>query len=423
MITRCLNKDLSKEQGQRIHQERMRINSYLPADEIVYIPVAFHFISSKTPLPPKSQVTTTMHEILDTLNHDYGRMPQTIDDLLPRGFPLLRDGNLIETMRSHLSVAGCPNIQFVSVREPPIVLLSPCDMKKSDLSYWDDIIKLRTSPAYNPASTLNLWVIVNTTMPFLGYSQFPEVSYTPSKLAVDGVVIVQSPPPYHLWKTASHEVGHFFGLQHTFYQTPDGRFDDGIADTPFASAPSQGSPLMTTSWPTSIEPNGVQSKHMFVCIMDYTNDDCLFMFTKNQCELIRGNLASVRKNWILKADEAQQVYQQRRSLQSPKGQIIWSKFNNNTNFTSAYNLSSYVPRLSPAPFFFQSPFTYAMKESVDSDKDQSRQQKRLDTPIPPDSRFSSYTRPTGCLSLFCDAVRLGNGIVEQTLPYLSGLWD
>ena len=83
----------------------------------------------------------------------------------------------------------------------------------------------------------------------LGFAQFPGMNP-----ATDGIVIDYrsfgttgtATPPYHLGRTATHEVGHWLGLRHIWGDGGCG-VDDGIADTPLAGNPNfVGAPCTAT---------------------------------------------------------------------------------------------------------------------------------------------------------------------------------
>jgi hypothetical protein len=79
---------------------------------------------------------------------------------------------------------------------------------------------------------------------------------------------------FNLGHTATHEVGHYLGLAHTFDQGCDGH-GDYIDDTPAMSVPTSGCPLGKDTCP---EP-GVDPIHNF---MDYSWDSCYSEFTPDQ---------------------------------------------------------------------------------------------------------------------------------------------
>lgn len=84
--------------------------------------------------------------------------------------------------------------------------------------------------------------------------------------------------PYNLGRTVTHELGHFFNLDHTFANDNGcGSDDDGIADTPktgYATydCPADGSVAGCVGGEYALTMN----------YMDYVNDACMYMFTEGQ---------------------------------------------------------------------------------------------------------------------------------------------
>lgn len=151
-------------------------------------------------------------------------------------------------------------------------------------SAWgtNDAVKY-ASPVESPSTQLNIW-ICNISGGILGYAQFPG---GPS--ATDGVVLLYSSlpggsaAPYNEGRTATHEVGHYLNLRHIW---GDGRCnrDDFVADTPKSDAPNYSCP----SYPTV----NCRSNDMTMNYMDYTNDECMYMFSEGQKERMRAVFAA-----------------------------------------------------------------------------------------------------------------------------------
>jgi hypothetical protein len=89
-------------------------------------------------------------------------------------------------------------------------------------------------------------------------------------------------------KTLTHEVGHSFGLPHTWGSGGCGN-DDGIADTPLQEANTNSIQRMRcngTTWPTG--PSSCGNEHMYINYMDYSPDACALTFTVGQGDAMRG---------------------------------------------------------------------------------------------------------------------------------------
>jgi len=87
---------------------------------------------------------------------------------------------------------------------------------------------------------------------------------------------------YGLGRTGTHEVGHYFGLQHTFAGCGGG--GDGMADTPRQDSPNYGCPTVNTTTCSSNAGNSCGEDDFFMNYMDYVNDACMVMFTDDQMQ-------------------------------------------------------------------------------------------------------------------------------------------
>lgn len=88
---------------------------------------------------------------------------------------------------------------------------------------------------------------------------------------------------------AIHEVGHWFGLLHTFHGRPCEAANDQVADTPAQAGSSTGCPVGRDSCP---DLPGLDPIHNF---MDYSDDTCTTEFTPGQTERMHQQFNSYRR--------------------------------------------------------------------------------------------------------------------------------
>ena len=173
----------------------------------------------------------------------------------------------------------------------------------------DDAMKSSASggvDAWPRCEYLNFWVVpelyVNT--PFgpvliLGYAQIPggpadsDGVVIPHNFFGDntGTSVPASAGAYYKGRTATHEVGHYLGLFHNFSDFGSCAPGDGdlVADTPAQLNASGGCP----SFPALGDPctpdfPGI----MFMNFMDYSDDECLLMFTNGQRDRVQSFIAA-----------------------------------------------------------------------------------------------------------------------------------
>ncbi|KAK0642679.1 Extracellular metalloprotease [Lasiodiplodia hormozganensis] len=141
-------------------------------------------------------------------------------------------------------------------------------------SSWSDntdTLVMKTQLRKGDYATLNLYFQRKLPGDSSGYCTFPGIVEEGTlDFFNDGCVIdAQTVPggskvPYNEGKTATHEVGHWFGLYHTFQGGCNG--GDGIDDTPAQASYSEGCPVGRDSCP---DLPGLDPIHNY---MDYSDE-------------------------------------------------------------------------------------------------------------------------------------------------------
>ena len=160
----------------------------------------------------------------------------------------------------------------------------------SDIHYSD----LGGSDAWDTERYLNIWV-AKFAGGVGGIASFPgEGPAAEQGVEVDyrqfGTINVD--PPYHLGRTCTHEIGHYFNLEHPWGPGfSDCCEDDFVDDTPEACDTYLGE---CPSFPIS----SCSGPDLFMDFMFYTNDECMGMFTLGQKERMLSTLNGVRSGLL-----------------------------------------------------------------------------------------------------------------------------
>ncbi|MFT3844493.1 MAG: M43 family zinc metalloprotease [Lacibacter sp.] len=266
-------------------QQQLRIP--LRIEATYTIPVVVHIV-----LPSPSTVSDAqVQSQIDALNEDYGGT-NADSSRIPAAFK---------------PVFGKSNIRFCLARRDPkgdatngINRVSSAVISNPGLG---DPVKFTCtggSDAWNPSKYLNIWVC---QMPsgFLGYSFFASDPLSFIPLNERGFInnyrsfgrTGTAQAPFNKGKTATHEIGHFFDLEHIWGPnncdgTQSCSDDDGVNDTPPQLSCTTGAPAADSVIKDACSPSAPGI--MWMNYMDYVDDIAMVMFSKQQCTAMETSL-------------------------------------------------------------------------------------------------------------------------------------
>ncbi len=285
---------------------------YIPRP-VVTIPVVVHIIHNGEAIGVGANISNAqIQSQIDVLNEDFRRS----------------NANILSVPAAFRGASTDPLIQFCLAQQTPEGIISngitrrakPTQSDYNQLSVPNElqclnnfIIENLIKPAtiWNRDKYLNLWVSDMRQLPAviggqpnndpdnnqgcnvqaytLGYAQFPGLAPStsnPNPELTDGVWIRTDvfgrigslAVGFNLGRTATHEVGHWLNLKHIWGDESACAADDDVLDTPKQTEDSTGCNTFPKTDACSLLYPGI----MFQNFMDYSNDNCLALFTFGQ---------------------------------------------------------------------------------------------------------------------------------------------
>lgn len=231
---------------------------------VITIPVVVHIIYNS---PAQNISDAQIRSQIDILNKDYRRM----------------NADTAGTPDVFRSFAADCRLQFELARSDPKGFATNGIIRRhSDIQAFSQDDGIKSSAAggddgWDSEHYLNIWV-ANLVPGILGYS-----SVVGGPKERDGVVIKYSAfgtggaaaAPFNRGRTATHEIGHWLNLIHTWGDADCG--DDEVNDTPPQHAANRGCPG-SINITCGSGPYG----DMYMNFMDFTDDACMNLFTSGQ---------------------------------------------------------------------------------------------------------------------------------------------
>src|ERR1041385_4066866 len=229
----------ARQHANQVIRQYMNEKTSLNTRSLVTIPVVVYVLYN---LNIQNISDEQVHSQIDVLNRDFGRL-NSDTTLTPFAFSSLAVNTDIQFCLATQDPNGNPTTGIERRQNTSVSTWQNDDGMKSyatgGLDVWDR------------NRYLNIWVCALANN-FLGYTQLPG-----GDSLYDGVVITSRAfgntgyvsPPFHLGRTATHEIGHWLGLNHIWGD--DGGacpWDPGGNDDQINDTPPQG--METTGCPT-----------------------------------------------------------------------------------------------------------------------------------------------------------------------------
>jgi hypothetical protein len=249
---------------------------------ILTIPVVVHVIWNTS---AENVPTSTINALIAELNQDYsGTNPD------------------IASVRSQFTgVVGSAGFQFCLAQVDPSGAATTGITRTQTSDTWFDpdnqTDAMKSAPlGHAPWDTeryLNIWICDITSGAVgseivVGYAYLPVGNVVGS--AIDGLVIDYDYGTEVGARTATHEIGHYFGLMHTFDEEGNCVDSDGFTDTPISNAP-------TYSCSNTNLRRCNNTLTQYENFMDYST--CTVMFTDQQAAYMANVVQNVRGGLLL----------------------------------------------------------------------------------------------------------------------------
>ncbi|WNM19814.1 M43 family zinc metalloprotease [Flavobacterium capsici] len=252
---------------------------------VVYtIPVVVHVLyKNSTQNISDAQILSQ----ITILNNDFRKLNSDFNTVVPAAF---------QTYGADMEINFC-----MATRTPAGVATTGIERKSiaTSVIFEDSYYTSTGLVAWDPTKYLNIWVGRFTDNQLLGFAYLPSAAGA----AFDGLCIGDqffgntgtATAPYNKGRTATHEIGHYFGLLHPWGNDGSacgsGSNSDGVADTPATNNPYFSCP----SYPNNANACTVTATgSMFMNYMDYVNDACMAFFTNGQKTILTNTINGPR---------------------------------------------------------------------------------------------------------------------------------
>lgn len=246
------------------------------------IPVVVHVVHNGENIGTTGNISNAqILSQIEVLNEDFKRL----------------NADTVNTPTVFRPLAGSMNLEFVLAKRDPAGQATDgiVRVQGSRSSYNISQLDVLRAESFWPSEDyLNIWVANLSPASNLGFAQFPDINLPGleneprENRLTDGIIVnyrvfgssnkgnFNLTNNFDKGRTATHEMGHYFGLKHIWGDADNCTATDFVADTPVQFSATRGCPLHPRE--------SCETLDMFQNYMDYTNDPCMNIFTAGQVE-------------------------------------------------------------------------------------------------------------------------------------------
>lgn len=252
----------------------------LSTDSTLVIPVVFHILYNS---PEQNISEEQIVSQIDVLNEDYALNNSTSMDVPPVWFNLRKDSKIrFSLAKRDPSGNFTKGITRTATNISEFTIFDPALFSTANGGH----------DAWPRNQYLNIWVC-KLQSNALGFASYPG-----STAATDGIVISfkalgrngTAASPYNAGRTCTHEIGHWFSLNHIWGDDNDnctGK-DFPVTQSALDDTPNQAAPTFRCkTFPETDLCSPADPGIMFMNYMDYSDDKCMMFFTPGQIAKMR----------------------------------------------------------------------------------------------------------------------------------------